>query len=53
MRTKVTACAWAALSTLFLPWVQPASSADSEAIRYADLIRTRYEALKSFSADFE
>ena len=53
MRTKVAACALAALFTLLVLWSQPAASADSEAIRYADLIRTRYEALKSFTADFE
>ena len=53
MRTTVTACAWAVLATLLMLWAVPARCAADDAIRYADLIRTRYEALKSFDADFE
>lgn len=54
MRTTVpAAAAGAVLSALILLWALPAFPAGDDAARYADLIRTRYEALKSFDADFE
>ena len=52
MRTKTLTAAGGLLAALFLILAQPGACAD-DAVRYADLIRTRYEALKSFAADFE
>ena len=53
MRKLSTACAWAVLATLLVLWAQSAPLAADDAVRYADLIRTRYEALTSFDANFE
>ena len=52
MRTTLLTAAGALLSALLLLFAQPGACAD-DAVRYADLVRTRYEALKSFVADFE
>lgn len=53
MRTTVlTAVTGAVFCALLVLWTLPAASAE-DAARYAELIRKRYETLKSFNADFE
>ena len=52
MLTRTLTAAGGLLAALLLLLAQPGACAD-DAVRYADLIRTRYEALKSFAADFE